>query len=60
MINTIYGRMDESELKKKTGTDRGDGGVCRWVEYWMDGELIHRSIDVTITGVDNKAEAQSM
>ncbi len=60
MINTIYGRMDESKLNKKTGRDNGKGAFCDWVEYWLNGEMVHRSIDVTITGVSNKAETQTM
>lgn len=60
MINTIYGKMDESRLDKKTGRDSGSDAYCDWVEYWLKGELIHRSINVTITGVTNKVEAFKM
>ena len=60
MINTIYGPMDQSELEKKTGRDNGSEAFCDWVEYWLKGELVHRSINVTITGVSNKAELFEM
>jgi len=55
MINTIYGPMEESKLEKKTGRDHGENAFCDWIEYWLKGEIVHRSVHVTITGVDNKA-----
>ena len=60
MINTIYGKMDESKLEKKTGRDHGENAFCDWVEYRFKGEIVHRSVHVTITGVDNKGEIQTM
>jgi hypothetical protein len=53
-ILTTKGLMDESLLEKRTGTDRhhDPDGVLHdsadWVEYWLDGELVHRSVSVTI------------
>ena len=60
MINTIYGPMDESKLTKKTGRDSGINAFCDWIEYWLKGELVHRSVHATITGVDNKADIFKM
>jgi len=60
MINTIYGRMDESKLEKKTGRDQYVDTFCDWIEYRLKGEIVHRSVHVTLTGVNNKGEIQTM
>lgn len=48
MITTIHGDMDEALLEKRTGVDEDDRARSEWVEYWKDGELVHRSVNVTI------------
>jgi len=48
MVNTTYGEMDESLLEKKEGTFEDDNELTTWVEYWKDGELVHRSAHVTL------------
>jgi hypothetical protein len=48
MINTIYGEMDERNLQKKTGAFDDDNEHTEWIEYWNDGELVHRSAHVQI------------
>lgn len=55
-ITTIYGNMDESELEKRSGSDDANVGQLNeehvdWVEYWLDGELVHRSAHVILTGL---------
>lgn len=46
MITTTKGLMDESLLDKKEGVvDNDDEHTC-WVEYWHEGELVHRSVHV--------------
>lgn len=47
--------MDESLLEKKEGLIDNDNETTRWVEYWHEGELVHRSVDMvlkrfTVTG----------
>jgi len=48
MINTIYGEMDESLLEKREGSVDNDNERTAWVEYWLKGELVHRSAHVEL------------
>lgn len=48
MINTTKGEMDESLLEKKEGVVDNDHEYTTWVEYWHEGELVHRSVHVTL------------
>jgi len=49
MITTIYGDMDESLLEKKVYVDRDDENEhTTATEYWLNGELVHRSAHVTL------------
>jgi hypothetical protein len=40
--------MDDSLLERKDGTFENDNELTTWVEYWKDGELVHRSAHVTL------------
>jgi len=40
--------MDDSLLEKREGTVDNDNETTTWVEYWLDGELVHRSAHVTL------------
>jgi hypothetical protein len=46
MITTIYGDMDECLLCKKEGAFENDNEITSWVEYYLDGELVHRSAGI--------------
>jgi hypothetical protein len=46
LITTIKGDMDDSLLEKKEGSVDNENELTRWVEYWLDGELVHRSVHV--------------
>ena len=48
LISTTKGTMDESLLEKKEGVLDNDHEYTTWVEYWLDGELVHRSAHVTL------------
>jgi len=48
LVNTIHGEMDDSLLVKKEGSIDNDNEFTTWVEYWLDGELVHRSAHVTL------------
>ena len=48
LISTTKGEMDESLLEKKEGVVNNDNEYTTWVEYWLDGELVHRSVHVTL------------
>lgn len=48
MITTTKGEMDESLLEKREGNVDNDNEYTTWVEYWLDGELVHRSAHVQL------------
>lgn len=48
IISTTKGNMDESLLEKKEGVVDTDVEYTTWVEYWHEGELVHRSAHVTL------------
>ena len=48
LIHTTKGDLDESVLEKKTGAVDNDNEYTTWVEYWLAGELVHRSAHVTL------------
>jgi hypothetical protein len=58
MIETTKGMMEESLLEKREGSVDNDIEYTTWVEYWHEGELVHRSAHVTLkTGPSLFAEA---
>ena len=48
LVTTTKGDMDDSLLEKLEGTVDNDNEQTTWVEYWLDGELVHRSAHVTL------------
>ena len=48
MIQTIYEMMEESLLEKREGAIDNENEYTTWVEYWLDGELVHRSAHVQL------------
>jgi len=48
LVTTTKGNMDDSLLEKKEGFVDNDNEYTSWVEYWLDGELVHRSAHVTL------------
>lgn len=47
-VFTTKGNMDEALLDKKEGVIDNDNEYTTWVEYWYEGELVHRSAHVTL------------
>jgi hypothetical protein len=48
LINTIHGEMDDSLLEKKEGSLDNETETTNWVEYWLNGELVHRSVHMAL------------
>ena len=48
MIETTKGQMDESLLEKREGQLDTDTETTEWVEYWLEGELVHRSVHIKL------------
>jgi hypothetical protein len=61
LVNTTKGEMDVSLLEKREGTTDTDNETTNWVEYWLEGELVHRSVHMTLKrNVTGEAVAQSL
>jgi hypothetical protein len=48
IVTTTKGDMDDSMLENRTGTVDNDNELTTWTEYWLEGELVHRSVHVTL------------
>ena len=48
IVTTTKGDMDDSLLEKRDGSLDNDIEYTTWTEYWLDGELVHRSVHVTL------------
>jgi len=48
VFTTTKGELDVSLLEKREGTVDNDNEHTTWVEYWLDGELVHRSAHVNL------------
>jgi len=46
IVTTTKGDMDDSLLFKKEGMVDDDNETTKWIEYWLDDELVHRSVHV--------------
>lgn len=47
-ITTTKGDMDDSLLEKREGSVDNENEFTQWVEYWHEGELVHRSVHVQL------------
>ena len=60
IVTTTKGDMDEALLEKREGNVDNDNEYTTWVEYWLDGELVHCSVHVQLKkSVGLKVEAAS-
>jgi hypothetical protein len=48
IVTTTNGEMDDSLLEKREGSDETDSETISFTEYWLDGEMVHRSVHVTL------------
>jgi hypothetical protein len=48
IVNTTKGEMDDSLLEKREGSIENDTETTSWVEYWLDGEMVHRSVHMAL------------
>ena len=61
LVTTTKGEMDASLLEKREGSIDTDNETTNWVEYWLEGELVHRSVHMTLKrNVTGEAVAQSL
>jgi len=48
MVNTTKGEMDEALLEKREGSIDNENETTNWIEYWLNDEMVHRSVHVTL------------
>lgn len=48
IVNTTKGEMDDSLLEKREGSLENDTETTSWVEYWLNGEMVHRSVNMAL------------
>ena len=48
LVTTTKGEMDDSLLEKREGFVDNDNEYTTWLEYWHEGELVHRSAHVAL------------
>ena len=62
LIQTTHGEMDELLLEKRVVPQTGSDEISNLVatEYWLNGELVHRSITGELVGRDLTPVQQSL
>lgn len=48
LITTTLGDMEADLLEKRNGSVDNDNEFTTWTEYWLDGQLVHRSAHVQL------------
>lgn len=48
LVATTKGDVDDSLLEKREGVIDNEVERTTWIEYWMNDELVHRSVHVTL------------
>ena len=48
IVTTTKGEMDDSLLEKREGSVENDTETTSWVEYWLAGEMVHRSVRMAL------------
>ncbi len=45
-VTTTLGPLPRSWLEHREGVDENENEIVSWTEYWLKGELVHRSVHV--------------
>ena len=59
IVTTTKGDMDASLLEHHTGEVDNENEHTVWDEYWLDGELVHRSAHITLKKVPTFAGGET-
>ena len=59
IVTTTKGDMDASLMERRSGTVDDENELTTWTEYWLDGELVHRSAHVTLKKIPTFAGAET-
>jgi hypothetical protein len=57
IVTTTKGDMDTSLLVKKDGDMENDNEKTSWIEYYLNDELVHRSVHVELKQMLNLESA---
>jgi hypothetical protein len=61
IVTTTKGEMDDSLLDKREGSIDTSNESTNWVEYWHEGELVHRSVNMVLKkGIFAQGETQAI
>lgn len=61
IVTTTKGNMDDSLLDKREGSLDNSNESTNWVEYWHEGELVHRSVNMVLKkGIFAQGETQQI
>lgn len=60
LVQTTKGEMDDSMLTKRVTRNEGVESIVTATEYWLEGELVHRSIHAELIGRDLTPELQPL
>ena len=61
IVTTTKGEMDDSLLDKREGSIDTSNESTNWVEYWHEGELVHRSVNMVLKkGIFAQGETQQI
>lgn len=50
MVTTTRGPMRKADLDHRAYSEEHEGGTVHATEYWLDGEMIHRSVEIVLKG----------
>ena len=56
MVTTIHGLMPREALDERRYTEKHEGGTVQVLEYWLNGEMVHRSVEIALKGQEFKFE----
>ena len=48
LISTTKGMISTTLLEKKEGVVDNETERTTWIEYYLEGELVHRSVHITL------------
>lgn len=59
LVTTTKGDMDDSLLERKDGSFEDENELTTWTEYWLEDELVHRSVHVTLKKIPTFAGVEA-
>jgi len=57
LVETVRGLWPACGLQRSDGAREDENELCRWVEYRLAGEVVHRSVHLTLKQTPDFTEA---